>query len=190
METVAKPDFDFLQSAAVPQHRYVGAVRALVPLLSKMGPALKLASSEITKNVDKIAATGCESLEGLLECELANGTYGSEPSGSVGLLWTHRAMQLVEAILGNLGNGADLPAAAAQGYADTLRVYHGWAVRGLFKVGLKAVPSTPTFLSRLGTDPEATSVDLMDILRGLRATNARVGELLNNAERRAKSAEK
>lgn len=182
---VAMPDFAFADEPAIPLGKYVAAVRGLLPVLGKMGPALRLACTEIEKNVAKVDATGCQSLDGMLECDLANGAYGTEASGSTGLLWSHRALQMVEAILQHLGKGDELSVAAAQGYAETLCKHHGWAVRSLFGLGVKSAPSTATFLSRLGGDSRSTTVKLMDVLRDLRAVNTRVDTMLTATEIRA-----
>lgn len=176
METVKRPCFAFsLTSISVPL--YASAVSEIAPVLSKMGTGFGLASTELVSNVTKVKDTGYRTLEEMLAAEKARDVHTQDSSGTVGLLWTYRALLFVESILDGLRRGECLSRSTSDAYGATLSQYHPWAVRAMFAVGLKLVPHTDVFINSLGSRPDVVLADLMLVHSELKAANDAVKKL-------------
>ena len=181
METVKRPCFAFsLKDISVPS--YASAVSEIAPVLSKMGTGFGLASTELVSNVTKVKDTGHRTIEEMLAAEKARGVHTHDSSGSVGLLWTYRALLFVETILDGLRQGDCLSKSTSNAYGVTLSQYHPWAVRAMFAVGLKLVPHTDVFINSLGSRPDMVLADIMLVHSELKEANAAVKKLLEGTD--------
>ena len=182
METVKRPCFAFsLTDISVPL--YASAVSEIAPVLSKMGTGFGLASTELVNNVTKVKDTGHRTIEEMLAAEKTSGVHTHDSSGSVGLLWTYRALIFVESILDGLRRGDCLSKSTSDAYGATLSQYHPWAVRAMFAVGLKLVPHTDVFINSLGSRPDMVLADIMLVHSELKEANAAVKKLLDGIDR-------
>uniref|UniRef100_A0A1A7XYN1 Pleckstrin homology domain containing, family A (Phosphoinositide binding specific) member 8 n=1 Tax=Iconisemion striatum TaxID=60296 RepID=A0A1A7XYN1_9TELE len=71
-------------------------------------------------------------------------------SATEALLWLRRGLKFLKEFLSEINAGQqDIQAALNNAYGKTLRQYHGWVVRGVFALALRAAPSYQNFTAAL-----------------------------------------
>ncbi|KAK1795260.1 hypothetical protein P4O66_010440, partial [Electrophorus voltai] len=71
-------------------------------------------------------------------------------SATEALLWLKRGLKFLKEFLAELNGGEqDIHSALNNAYGKTLRQYHGWVVRGVFALALRAAPSYGGFMAAL-----------------------------------------
>ncbi|KAG7242128.1 hypothetical protein INR49_024174 [Caranx melampygus] len=71
-------------------------------------------------------------------------------SATEALLWLRRGLKFLKEFLSEVNAGQqDIHGALNNAYGKTLRQYHGWVVRGVFALALRAAPSYQSFTTAL-----------------------------------------
>lgn len=71
-------------------------------------------------------------------------------SATEALLWLRRGLKFLKEFLSEVNAGEqDIQGALNNAYGKTLRQYHGWVVRGVFALALRASPSYQSFTAAL-----------------------------------------
>ncbi|PAA48408.1 hypothetical protein BOX15_Mlig032644g3, partial [Macrostomum lignano] len=109
---------------------------------------------------DSLSPLAAHALQSLIEAEVRLGHSADLNSACVALLWLNRSILFLQLFISKLcdTNGEDLTQAATEAYHGSLKPYHGWVVRGVFSLVIKALPSRSELLCRLGrarTEPAA-----------------------------------
>ncbi|ESP00844.1 hypothetical protein LOTGIDRAFT_140459 [Lottia gigantea] len=82
--------------------------------------------------------------------EIKANQHTSSNSATVAILWLNRGLEFIREILREVNSGEmDLSKCAYGAYDRTLKPYHGWVVRGIFAVAVKALPYRDDFLTHL-----------------------------------------
>jgi len=74
----------------------------------------------------------------------------------------------------------DLAVAATNAYGRSLRKYHGWVVRGVFSLAVKAVPYRKDFIAQLGTvENSGEPASETEIINEMKSCVMALGKLVN-----------
>lgn len=147
----------------------IHAMTALTASYTIIGEFMAPLVDNDKKNITCVSAANerhgrCSTLRGLLVRErdalTNNGAKpyadGVLPQGSAALamVWMVRSLGFWSGILNALLDDESMPLQAAvyASYDAHLSPFHGWVLRGVFRLGIKAVPSRETFFSRLGNE--------------------------------------
>ncbi|KAL5477835.1 hypothetical protein EMCRGX_G024683 [Ephydatia muelleri] len=132
------------------------ACSQIIPFFDVLGPtAFKPVKSDINGNIQATFAT-----------EIAEGTSKGSYSCTVGLLWLKRALEFVYVFLETVLSGEqDLVKCANKAYEASLKRYHGWLVKGIFAVAVRAVPYYQDFMVALKKDPSTSDSQVLEDMR-------------------------
>ncbi|CAN8003094.1 unnamed protein product [Ixodes hexagonus] len=154
--------FTELEASDPPTEQFLDCCRAVLPVFDVLGSAaFAPVKTDIQGNIGKLHARWQTDpgrlgrLLTLVRQELDAGTMADAGSATDALLWLKRALAFVAAFLERLGAGdADLAECAGAAYSRTLKRHHGWVVRSVFAVALRALPETDAFVQALAPSPE------------------------------------
>ncbi|CAN8008158.1 unnamed protein product [Ixodes pacificus] len=154
--------FTDLEASDPPTEQFLGCCRSVLPVFDVLGStAFAPVKMDIQGNIGKLHAHwqtdpgGLHRLLALVQREVDAGTTEAAGSATDALLWLKRALAFIAAFLGQVqaGNG-DLSDCASVAYGNTLRCHHGWVVRSVFAVALRALPELDAFVRALAPSPE------------------------------------
>ncbi|VUZ45901.1 unnamed protein product [Hymenolepis diminuta] len=127
----------------------------IVTFCEMQGAALYPVKSDVNGNIVKIR-NSCENfdvwtVEEMLARENEANIAKKDSSGSVGLLWLSRGVELIIESLAELVRNPDekMSNLVKIAYEKTLRPYHNRVMSLIFSGGLKMFPDTKTFLLKL-----------------------------------------
>ncbi|XP_032233497.2 pleckstrin homology domain-containing family A member 8 isoform X2 [Nematostella vectensis] len=143
----------------IPTKSFLAACTCILPFFDVMGStAFAPVKMDIGGNIRKISSKfdtdpkAFYTLQNIVYQELKSNTCTAKNSATDALLWLKRALEFMQIFLAEVVKGRqDLAVAAGIAYEKTLRKYHGWVVRGVFALAVKAVPYREDFLTTLGT---------------------------------------
>nr|XP_022319259.1 pleckstrin homology domain-containing family A member 3-like isoform X2 [Crassostrea virginica] len=128
---------------------FLSACRCLVPIFDKLnGTAFAPVKMDFQGNIRKIQQkystnpSSFTTLQTMVLTEVDCKHHRISSSATVALLWMKRGLQFIREFLKEiLNNQQDLSLAASNAYSRSLKPFHGWVVRGVFAVAVKALPS-------------------------------------------------
>eukprot|EP00731_Ephydatia_muelleri_P023283 Em0015g866a len=149
------------------------ACSQIIPFFDVLGPtAFKPVKSDINGNIQRLqqkfdkAPQELTSLQKIVDSEIAEGTSKGSYSCTVGLLWLKRALEFVYVFLETVLSGEqDLVKCANKAYEASLKRYHGWLVKGIFAVAVRAVPYYQDFIVALKKDPSTSDSQVLEDMR-------------------------
>lgn len=149
------------------------ACSQIIPFFDVLGPtAFKPVKADISGNIQRLqqkfdkAPSEYGSLQKIVESEIADGTSKGSYSCTVGLLWLKRALEFVYVFLDTVLSGEqDLVKCANKAYEASLKRYHGWLVKGIFAVAVRAVPYYQDFMVALKKDPGISDAQVLNDMR-------------------------
>ncbi|XP_032831320.2 pleckstrin homology domain-containing family A member 8-like isoform X2 [Petromyzon marinus] len=170
---------------------FLRACASIVPVLDKLGPtAFAPVKLDFVGNIRKITQkyetdrAAFPTLQSIVGHELSSGTALVRNSTTEALLWLRRGLKFLLELLTEVREGqANLHVALSNAYGRTLRRYHGWVVRGVFALALRAAPALDGFLAALTaregdpTGPEFRRQLNRDLDTYLGAMRAQLGAL-------------
>uniref|UniRef100_A0A2C9JUP5 Pleckstrin homology domain-containing family A member 8 n=1 Tax=Biomphalaria glabrata TaxID=6526 RepID=A0A2C9JUP5_BIOGL len=147
---------------------FLEACNNLVPIFDKLNStAFSPVKMDFCGNIKKIHQKHLSdpekflTLQSMVLDEVQNGQHTHSNSATSALLWLKRSLEFIREFLRECSSGStDMSICASNAYSRTLKNYHGWVVRGVFAVAVKALPYRETFVSHLTVD-EKTTVDPM-----------------------------
>ncbi|XP_051856381.1 pleckstrin homology domain-containing family A member 8 isoform X1 [Antechinus flavipes] len=150
-------DIDLLEDGGIPTEAFLESCYAIVPVLDKLGPTVfapvKMDLVGNIKKVNQKYITNKEdfsTLQKIVLHEVSAGVAQVRNSATEALLWLKRGLKFLKGFLTEVKNGEkDVQRALNSAYGRTLRQHHGWVVRGVFALALRAAPSYEDFVEAL-----------------------------------------
>lgn len=150
-------DLQLEADGGIPIEHFLSACRCMVPIFDKLNAtAFAPVKMDFQGNIRKIQQkystnpSSFTTLQKMVMGEVDCKHHRVSSSATVALLWMKRGLQFIrEFLVEILNNQQDLSLAAGNAYSKSLRPYHGWVVRGVFAVAVKALPSREVFISLL-----------------------------------------
>eukprot|EP00062_Callorhinchus_milii_P020957 gi/632977175/ref/XP_007905202.1/ PREDICTED: pleckstrin homology domain-containing family A member 8 isoform X2 [Callorhinchus milii] len=153
-------DIEFEEDKGIPTVPFLEACYAIVPVLDKLGPTVfapvKLDFVGNIKKVNQKYITDPErftTLQKIVLYEIETDVATVRNSATEALLWLKRGLKFLKGFLEEVMNGEkDIQTALNVAYGRTLRQYHGWVVRGVFALALRAAPYYEGFMAALAVN--------------------------------------
>nr|XP_056713564.1 pleckstrin homology domain-containing family A member 8 [Euleptes europaea] len=150
-------DIDLLEDSGIPTEEFLQACYAIVPVLDKLGSTvfapvkmdfvgnIKKINQKYITNKDEFST-----LQKIVLHEVSNEEAQVRNSATEALLWLKRGLKFLKEFLTELMNGEkNIQTALNNAYGRTLRPYHGWVVRGVFALALRASPTYECLVAAL-----------------------------------------
>lgn len=197
--TAAKFRFEKIQIGednGIPTKPFLSSCSSIIPFLDVLGStAFAPVKLDISGNIKKLEAKyetdpkAFVTLQNIIYQELKSNTCAAKNSATDALLWLKRALEFMQVFLAEVARGEkDLAVAAGTAYGKTLRRYHGWVVRGVFALAVKAVPYRSDFLTSLGKTEKGVAPH-KDVIRDMKMCVeglSRVTNIVNQLYRKHK----
>ncbi|KAL2076686.1 hypothetical protein ACEWY4_027720 [Coilia grayii] len=150
-------DITLEEDAGIPTQPFLDSCYAIVPVLDKLGPTVFApVKIDFVGNIKKIQQKlqsdpdTFPTLQAMVLHELHTQQAQVRNSATEALLWLKRGLHFLLEFLTQVNAGEqDIHAALNNAYGRTLRQYHGWVVRGVFALALRAAPSYGAFAAAL-----------------------------------------
>ncbi|XP_072139092.1 pleckstrin homology domain-containing family A member 8 isoform X2 [Mobula birostris] len=150
-------DIEFEEDNGIPTLPFLESCYAIVPVLDKLGPTVFApVKLDFVGNIKKINqkyitdTTKFTTLQKIVLHELETEVATVRNSATEALLWLKRGLKFLKGFLEEVNNGEkDIQKALNASYGRTLRQYHGWVVRGVFALALRAAPLYEAFMAAL-----------------------------------------
>ncbi|CAK8674515.1 pleckstrin homology domain-containing family A member 8-like isoform X2 [Clavelina lepadiformis] len=141
---------------------FLSACEGIIPFLDTIGStAFAPVKMDFMGNISKLRTKHSSepsrfaTLQGILHQEIATSTTKVRNSATDALMWLKRGLRFMQKFLLIFMNGErNLTFALNQAYSVTLKPYHGWVVKGIFALAVKAAPYPNNFIKALATNPD------------------------------------
>ncbi|XP_060681358.1 pleckstrin homology domain-containing family A member 8 isoform X2 [Hemiscyllium ocellatum] len=153
-------DIEFEEENGIPTLPFLESCYAIVPVLDKLGPTVFApVKLDFVGNIKKINqkyitdSIRFTTLQKIVLYELETDEATVRNSATEALLWLKRGLKFLKGFLEEVNNGEkDIQKALNTSYSRTLRQYHGWVVRGVFALALRAAPFYEGFMAALAVN--------------------------------------
>lgn len=143
----------------IPTQEFLDSCYAIVPVLDKLGSTVFApVKMDFVGNIKKIHQKLVSdperfpTLQSIVLHEVHTDVAQVRNSATEALLWLRRGLKFLKEFLSQVNAGErDIHGALNNAYGKTLRQYHGWVVRGVFGLALRAAPSYQSFTAALVT---------------------------------------
>ncbi|XP_068613855.1 pleckstrin homology domain-containing family A member 8 [Brachionichthys hirsutus] len=143
----------------IPTQEFLDSCYAIVPVLDKLGSTVFApVKMDFVGNIKKIhqklmsEPDGFPTLQSIVLHEVHRDVAQVRNSATEALLWLTRGLKFLKEFLSAVNDGQeDIHGALNTAYGKTLRQYHGWVVRGVFALALRAAPSYQSFTAALAS---------------------------------------
>ncbi|XP_039973800.1 pleckstrin homology domain-containing family A member 8 [Xiphias gladius] len=141
----------------IPTQEFLDSCYAIVPVLDKLGSTVFApVKMDFVGNIKKIHQKLMSdpdsflTLQSIVLHEVDTEVSHVRNSATEALLWLRRGLKFLKEFLSEINAGEqDIQGALNNAYGKTLRQYHGWVVRGVFALALRAAPSYQSFSAAL-----------------------------------------
>ncbi|KAK9513665.1 hypothetical protein VZT92_027180 [Zoarces viviparus] len=141
----------------IPTQEFLDSCYALVPVLDKLGSTVFApVKMDFVGNIKKIhqklmsEPDSFPTLQSIVLYEVQTDVARVRNSATEALLWLGRGLKFLKEFLSEVNAGEqDIQGALNNAYGKSLRQYHGWVVRGVFALALRAAPSYRSFAAAL-----------------------------------------
>ncbi|XP_070768095.1 pleckstrin homology domain-containing family A member 8 [Enoplosus armatus] len=141
----------------IPTQEFLDSCYAIVPVLDKLGSTVFApVKMDFVGNIKKIhqklmsEPDSFPTLQSIVLHEVQTDVAQVRNSATEALLWLRRGLKFLKEFLSEVNAGQqDIQGALNNAYGKTLRQYHGWVVRGVFALALRAAPSYQSFSAAL-----------------------------------------
>uniref|UniRef100_A0A3Q3MD74 Pleckstrin homology domain-containing family A member 8 n=1 Tax=Mastacembelus armatus TaxID=205130 RepID=A0A3Q3MD74_9TELE len=141
----------------IPTQEFLDSCYAIVPVLDKLGSTVFApVKMDFVGNIKKInqklmsEPDRFPTLQSIVLHEVQTDVAQVRNSATEALLWLRRGLKFLKEFLSEVNVGEqDIQGALNNAYGKTLRQYHGWVVRGVFALALRAAPSYQSFTAAL-----------------------------------------
>ncbi|KAK7282634.1 hypothetical protein RIF29_11568 [Crotalaria pallida] len=165
------------EGAHIPTKPFLSLCYMVLQVLDKIGPTMAVLRQDVHQNIERLEVmhesnpSMNSNLVEILESEASQGNTGKRFSCSKAFVWLTRSLDFSTALLQTLAKdpSRNMEQVVVESYASTLAPWHGWISSAAFKVGLKLVPDSTTFMDLLREKDENydTLVEKMQILVSL-----------------------
>ncbi|XP_029445067.1 pleckstrin homology domain-containing family A member 8 [Rhinatrema bivittatum] len=150
-------DIELQEDDGIPTELFLDSCYAIVPVLDKLGPTVfapvKMDFVGNIKKINQKFITNKEeftTLQRIVLHEVDTNVAQVRNSATEALLWLKRGLKFLKGFLKEVKNGeTNIQVALNNAYGETLRQYHGWVVRGVFALALRASPTYEDFVAAL-----------------------------------------
>ncbi|KAF7708473.1 pleckstrin homology domain-containing family A member 8 [Silurus meridionalis] len=150
-------DIRLEDDSGIPTQAFLDSCYAIVPVLDKLGPTVFApVKMDFVGNIKKVQQKlqsdpdSFPTLQSIVLHEVQMEVAQVRNSATEALLWLKRGLKFLKEFLSEVNSGEqDIHAALNNAYGKTLRQYHGWVVRGVFALALRAAPSYGGFMAAL-----------------------------------------
>ncbi|KAG8442953.1 hypothetical protein GDO86_011681 [Hymenochirus boettgeri] len=150
-------DIKLEKNDGIPTEYFLDSCYAIVPVLDKLGSTVfapvKMDFVGNIKKINQKFITNKEmytTLQKIVLHEVDFNVAQIRNSATEALLWLKRGLKFLYEFLNEVKNGEkNIQTALSNAYGKTLRQYHGWVVRGVFALALRAAPSYEGFVTAL-----------------------------------------
>ncbi|XP_047217477.1 pleckstrin homology domain-containing family A member 8 [Girardinichthys multiradiatus] len=141
----------------IPSQEFLDSCYAIVPVLDKLGSTVFApVKMDFVGNIKKIQQKlmsdpeSFPTLQSIVLHEVQTNVSQVRNSATEALLWLRRGLKFLKEFLSEINGGEkDIQTALNNAYGKTLRQYHGWVVRGVFALALRAAPTYQSFTTAL-----------------------------------------
>ncbi|XP_054477235.1 pleckstrin homology domain-containing family A member 8 [Anoplopoma fimbria] len=141
----------------IPTQEFLDSCYAIVPVLDKLGSTVFApVKMDFVGNIKKIHQKlmsdpdSFPTLQSIVLYEVQTDVSRARNSATEALMWLRRGLKFLKEFLSEVNAGEqDIQGALNNAYGKTLRQYHGWVVRGVFALALRAAPSYKSFAAAL-----------------------------------------
>ncbi|XP_057795536.1 glycolipid transfer protein 3-like isoform X2 [Salvia miltiorrhiza] len=150
---------------------FLSLCNLLVQVLDKIGPTMAVLRQDIRHNIERLEkfyesdpSIYWDVVE-ILKKEVNEGKAKKGPTCSKAFVWLNRSLDFALALLELLVKdfGRNMEEAVEASYITTLKPWHGWISSAAYKVALKLVPDSRTFVDVLKVKGEEDDVLKKDI---------------------------
>uniref|UniRef100_A0A663MIU6 Pleckstrin homology domain-containing family A member 8 n=3 Tax=Athene cunicularia TaxID=194338 RepID=A0A663MIU6_ATHCN len=153
-------DIELREEEGIPTEEFLESCYAIVPVLDKLGPTVfapvKMDFVGNIKKINQKFITNKEEFDTLQKIvlhEVNAGVAQVRNSATEALLWLKRGLKFLKGFLTEVKNGEkNIQTALNNAYGKTLRQHHGWVVRGVFALALRAAPTYEDFVAALSVE--------------------------------------
>ncbi|POI27299.1 hypothetical protein CIB84_008951, partial [Bambusicola thoracicus] len=153
-------DIELQEEEGIPTEEFLESCYAIVPVLDKLGPTVfapvKMDFVGNIKKINQKFITNKEEFDTLQKIvlhEVSAGVAQVRNSATEALLWLKRGLKFLKGFLTEVKNGEkNIQTALNNAYGKTLRQHHGWVVRGVFALALRAAPTYEDFVAALSVE--------------------------------------
>ncbi|KFQ40391.1 Pleckstrin homology domain-containing family A member 8, partial [Mesitornis unicolor] len=153
-------DIELREEEGIPTEEFLESCYAIVPVLDKLGPTVfapvKMDFVGNIKKINQKFITNKEEFDTLQKIvlhEVNAGVAQVRNSATEALLWLKRGLKFLKGFLTEVKNGEkNIQTALNNAYGKTLRQHHGWVVRGVFALALRAAPTYEDFVAGLSVE--------------------------------------
>ncbi|XP_067326339.1 pleckstrin homology domain-containing family A member 8 isoform X2 [Anolis sagrei] len=146
-------DIELSEDGGIPTEEFLRSCYEIVPVLDKLGSTVFApVKMDFEGNIKKInqkyitSKDDFNTLQKLILHEVNSGDSQIRNSATEALMWLKRGLKFLKEFLTELKNGEkNIQTALNHAYGRTLRQYHGWVVRGVFALALRASPTYEGF---------------------------------------------
>ncbi|KAM7175777.1 pleckstrin homology domain-containing family A member 8 isoform 1-T1 [Macrochelys suwanniensis] len=150
-------DIELQEGDGIPTEEFLQSCYAIVPVLDKLGPTVfapvKMDFVGNIKKINQKYITNREefnTLQKIVLHEVSAEVAHIRNSATEALLWLKRGLKFLKGFLTEVKNGEkNIQTALNNAYGKTLRQHHGWVVRGVFALALRAAPTYEDFVVAL-----------------------------------------
>ncbi|XP_039592596.1 pleckstrin homology domain-containing family A member 8 isoform X2 [Polypterus senegalus] len=146
-------DINLEEENGIPTEPFLESCYSIVPVLDKLGPTVFApVKIDFVGNIKKYITDTekFKTLQKIVLYEVDTGVAQVRNSATEALLWLKRGLKFLKEFLGEVNQGErDIHNALNNAYGKTLRQYHGWVVRGVFALALRAAPTFDVFTAAL-----------------------------------------
>ncbi|XP_038900277.1 glycolipid transfer protein 3-like [Benincasa hispida] len=150
----------------IPVLPFISLCNSLIHVLDKIGPTMTVLRQEIYQNVQVFEME--EEWRDLVEILKKEGSEGRARTGSScsrAFLWLIRSLDFTMSLLEKISiePGMNMEQAVEESYNVTLKPWHGWISLAAYKIALKLVPDTATFINIIMENDDNYETFLQDI---------------------------
>ncbi|XP_029125394.1 glycolipid transfer protein 3 isoform X1 [Cajanus cajan] len=178
MMTIVKPGEDHDHSAHIPTKPFLSLCYLVLQVLAdKIGPTMVVLRQDVHQNIKKLELMHesnpslNSNLVEILKSEAREGNARKGSSCSKALVWLTRTLDFTSLLLQTLAKDPEkrMEQVVEEAYDVTLKPWHGWISSAAFRVALRLVPESKTFVNLLKTEDENhdTLMEKMQILVSL-----------------------
>lgn len=169
--SVAQHRFHLLSDGdQIETNSFLLACSEIVPFFDKLGStAFSPVKSDINGNIQRLRTKyetdhdKYSTLQSIVDSEIDEGVHIGKYSCTLGLLWLKRALEFIYVFLDTVVSGEhDLVKCANIAYESSLRKYHGWIVKGIFTIAVRAVPYYDPFIQSLKVDTSLRNEEVLE----------------------------
>merc|ERR1719383_152319 len=180
---------DSKSKSLIPTEPFLLASGDFLPILDKLGSkAFQPVKMDISGNISKIRTkyeTDREkfpNLQAIILHEKSTNTTSVQNSATDAIMWLKRGLTFVKEFLKNVTQGEeDLTRALQNAYTSSLARHHGWVVRGVFHLAVKAAPYYNDFIDALtdGSNEPGVKGQLMEAMTNYTNSLERILDILD-----------